>query len=487
MAPPGGALRAVGPASAARAQGIDGFARAWARAIVGASFPDSPQPDVERRLHGLSERLVDVLLREPFVAQEAAPVAVALLEHTYGACDALAATVEVCGAQLLTALALEPNPELTGRIAALQGAFVRGYTQALRERILADQGRIHRAAHQATAERVRLIFSAPTVGIVLADEYGRIQDANEAFARMVGVSPARMIGRSLPDFAHPDDAAHLGLELAAQRRGGSARGPRAEPRLRSELRLRGPSGAVVYAELSTSCQHSGGRCDVQLTLVTDVTERHQLQEVLRHQARHDALTGLPNRIALGERVGDLTATGRPRRIGLCFVDLDRFKAVNDGHGHDVGDRLLIAVAERLRATLADGQLLVRMGGDEFVLLLADTNGIEDVTAVAARVLAALAEPIRIGRHLFTVGASVGLVEREVLGGDFDELMRAADRSLYRAKNAGRGRWVVFDADHDDEQASRDRTNRDQANRDQAGRNRAGGNRAVHTGGMHRGT
>ncbi|MCK9921898.1 EAL domain-containing protein [Frankia sp. AgPm24] len=440
-------------ATAVRAQGVDGFARAWARAIAGASFPDAPRVDVERWLHGLSERLVDIVLREPFVARDAADIAAALLEHTYGASDVLAATIEVCGTHLRTALESAPGPELTDRIAALQGAFARGYTHALRERILADQDLIHRAARRATTERVQLIFSAPTVGIVVADESGRIQDSNDAFARMVGVSRARVIGRSLPDFAHPDDAARLAAALADQRRGPATR-PHGETRLRSETRLGGPDGGVVRAELSTSCQFSGGRCEVQLTLVTDVTDRHQFQESLRYQARHDALTGLPNRIALGERVDELTARGQSRRIGLCFVDLDRFKAVNDDLGHEVGDRLLVAVSARLRATLTDGQMLVRMGGDEFVLLLADTTGIEDVTAVAARVLAALAEPILLGSHVLTVGASLGLVESEVLEGDFDDLMQAADRSLYRAKDAGRGRWVVFDADHDSGQANR---------------------------------
>ncbi|MCL9759174.1 bifunctional diguanylate cyclase/phosphodiesterase [Frankia sp. AiPa1] len=432
---------------AARTRGIAGFAQVWARAILGTSFPDSGLVGIERRLHALSQRLIDVLLREPFVADEAGAVAAALLEHTYGASDALAATMEVCGSQLLTALALESSPELTGRVAALQGAFARGYAGALRERILADQDLIHRAARRSTTDRLRLIFSAPTVGIVVADDLGRIRDTNDAFARMVGVAPGRMLGRSLCDFAHPDDAARLREELAAQRRDGTRR-------IRGDLRLTSPSGAVVHADLSTSCHHSGSRCEAQLSLITDVTDRHQLQERLRYQARHDPLTGLPNRVMLRERVEQLTAGGTRRRLGLCFVDLDGFKAVNDGLGHDVGDQLLVAVADRLRVTLVDGQLLIRIGGDEFVILLADTAGIEDVTEVARRVLAALAEPIQVGAHLLTAGASLGLAESPVGTADFGDLMRDADRSLYRAKEAGRGRWAVVDSDHDDHQVSR---------------------------------
>jgi diguanylate cyclase (GGDEF)-like protein/PAS domain S-box-containing protein len=403
---------------------------------------------LEGPLLDLAGRLVDSLLGEPFAAQQASEVAVAVAGHTYGAADALAATIEVFGARLLAELGLEPDEELVGRIAALQGAFARGYTRTARERILAEQDAIYRAAQRAADDRLRIIFSGSAVGIVVADAAGRIQDTNDTFPRMLGLAPGRVLGRGLADFAHPEDAAGLRDDLAGQRQGGPQR-------LRTELRLAGPAGGAVRAELTTSCQRGDdGRCEFQLSMVMDVTDRHQLQEQLRRQARHDPLTGLPNRTALVERVAELTAAGSDRRLGVCFIDLDGFKAVNDSLGHDVGDQLLVAVAGRLRSTLLPGQLLVRMGGDEFVILLADTTGTDDVTAAAGRVLAALAEPVRVGDHALPVGASLGLVERPASKGDFADLLRAADITLYQAKEAGRGRWAVFDAERNARQVTR---------------------------------
>ncbi|MCM3924950.1 sensor domain-containing diguanylate cyclase [Frankia sp. AiPs1] len=478
------------------------FAQVWARAIVGASYPATGLLAVEERLLGLTERLVDALLdgppgdqpfdakpfggkpfgAEPFGAQacdakpsgakpsgakpsggeasgsqpsggealggEPAAVGAAVADYTYGAADALAATIRLCGARLLAELGLAADDELTDRVAALQGALAHGYTRALRERILAGQDSIHRAAHQATDARFQLIFDGAAIGIVLADAAGRIVDANGAFRRMLGVAPHRVHGRALHEFAHPEDAADLRDAHAAQRLAGPAN-------LRTELRLVGPAGATVRAELTTSClRQVDGRGEVQLSMIVDVTERHQLQSQLRWQARHDPLTGLPNRTVLVERVTELMAAEPDRRLGLCFIDLDGFKAVNDSLGHDAGDRLLVAVASRFTAALPVGQLLVRMGGDEFVILLADTAGIDDVTATARAVLAALAEPVRVGDQALSIGASMGLVERPAADGDLADLLRAADITLYQAKDAGRGRWAVFDAERNARQVTR---------------------------------
>ncbi|WP_261567148.1 putative bifunctional diguanylate cyclase/phosphodiesterase [Frankia gtarii] len=433
---------------AARRRGVACFAQVWAGAIVGASYPATDLVDVEERLLGLTERLVDALFSEPFAEESAAAVGAAVAEHTFAAADALAATIRVCGARLLAELRLDADDELTGRVAALQGALAQGYTRALRERILAGQDSIHRAAHQATDARFQMIFGGAAIGIVFADASGRIFDANDAFLRMLGLAPHRVHGRALHEFAHPEDAAGLRDAHNAQRVAGPMH-------LRTELRLAGRGGVTVRAELTTSClRRADGHGEVQLSMILDVTERHRLQGQLHRQARQDPLTGLPNRTVLVERVTELMAAEPDRRLGLCFIDLDGFKAVNDSLGHDVGDRVLIAVAGRLTGALDAGQLLVRMGGDEFVILLADTTGIDDVTATARAVLAALAEPVRVGGQALSIGASMGLVERPVADGDLADLLRAADITLYQAKDAGRGRWAVFDAERNARQVTR---------------------------------
>ncbi|TYB37023.1 bifunctional diguanylate cyclase/phosphodiesterase [Micromonospora sp. AP08] len=175
----------------------------------------------------------------------------------------------------------------------------------------------------------------------------------------------------------------------------------------------------------------------------------------RHQATHDPLTDLPNRTLFTERLTTaITAPGRGAdRIGVCFLDLDRFKVVNDSLGHQVGDSLLVSVARRLRRALGE-HLVARLGGDEFVILVERTGCTEDVVKVAEAALAAVSEPALVDGHELTVSASIGIVERQVAGTSPMELMRAADSTLHWAKAAGGARWSIFDADRNRRELAR---------------------------------
>jgi diguanylate cyclase len=170
----------------------------------------------------------------------------------------------------------------------------------------------------------------------------------------------------------------------------------------------------------------------------------------RHQANHDPLTSLPNRALFTERLDQAFAGAAAgcRRLGVCFIDLDGFKVVNDTLGHHIGDQLLTAVAKRLRQAVAD-HLVARMGGDEFVVLIEDTSCTDDALKVADATLAALGEPVHIDGHEITVGASIGIVERPVAGTSPSDLMRAADMTLHWAKKSGKGRWALFDAERNE--------------------------------------
>jgi len=169
---------------------------------------------------------------------------------------------------------------------------------------------------------------------------------------------------------------------------------------------------------------------------------------LRHQATHDPLTGLPNRTLFFEHLEEILGTADPdARVALCYLDLDGFKEVNDTHGHVVGDKLLIAVAERLaQVATRPGRLVARMGGDEFVMLLADGSDAASATDAADEILDALRRPITFDGREMSVSASVGVVEHSIGGAHPTELVRAADITLYWAKNEGKGRWALFDAD-----------------------------------------
>jgi diguanylate cyclase (GGDEF)-like protein len=176
----------------------------------------------------------------------------------------------------------------------------------------------------------------------------------------------------------------------------------------------------------------------------------------RYQATHDLLTGLPNRALFADRLDHVLRRPLPQaRLGVCLIDLDGFKAVNDTLGHHVGDRMLVAVAERLRGIGAEsGHLIARLGGDEFVMLVEDTTCADDAVKVADRALASLGEPVLVDGHRLPVSASIGIVERPAAGSDPADLMRAADITLYWAKANGRARWALFDPKRNEREVAR---------------------------------
>ena len=177
----------------------------------------------------------------------------------------------------------------------------------------------------------------------------------------------------------------------------------------------------------------------------DVTERRVLEDQLTHQAFHDALTGLPNRALLLNRIEH--ALERARRSGddvaLLFLDLDDFKTINDSLGHAAGDELLVEIASRLQESLRAADTAARLGGDEFALLLEDTHGIAGATTAAERLLEAVARPMRLGSTEVLGRASVGIVFGTP-GQSAGELLRNADMAMYRAKNAGGNRFEIFE-------------------------------------------
>ncbi|GAA1816687.1 EAL domain-containing protein [Luedemannella flava] len=175
----------------------------------------------------------------------------------------------------------------------------------------------------------------------------------------------------------------------------------------------------------------------------------------RHQATHDPLTGLPNRALFGHRLAEALGQNGEGRVGVCFIDLDGFKVINDSLGHGIGDRLLVAIAARLGQHVATHrQLVARMGGDEFVVLVVDPADTDELIAVAEEVLAAVAVPVHIDGHELAVTASIGIAESPAAGTDPTGLMRAADITLQWAKSAGKGRWALFDPARDDLEIAR---------------------------------
>jgi diguanylate cyclase (GGDEF)-like protein/PAS domain S-box-containing protein len=432
--------------------GAQCYAERWARAVVRRGFVPMSSPETERLLLAHTTRLARAALAEPFSVQPAYDVGCALVDAHLTEPGVLDWSVRALGKEFLPAVlpdARGSSPVLA-RIADLQGALAAGYASALRDRTFSQQERIARSAWQArdlveqalrdSEARFRAVFSGAVVGIGIADITGRIIDVNQSFAEMLGYSVEELREFNVATLAHPDDADGM-WELYRELIEGKHEAARVEKRYFRK------DGSVVWTDLAVSLiRHDDGRPRFTVAMIEDITERYELQQRLRFQALHDPLTGLPNRTLFFERLAGVFAAALPRnRVGVCFLDLDGFKAINDSLGHDLGDRLLVVIARRLDAGVAGrGHLVARMGGDEFVILVEGSAGREDVVAVAEAALAAVAEPVLIGDQQLAVSASIGIVEGPIEDTSSLDLMKAADTTLYWAKAEGRGRWAIYD-------------------------------------------
>nr|WTB31441.1 EAL domain-containing protein [Streptomyces sp. NBC_00830] len=303
----------------------------------------------------------------------------------------------------------------------------------------------------------RAAFRAATLPMAVVDHEGLILAANDALGALLGADPAALTAQSASDLL---DVGSDGRTWHAYRE--VLRGRRS--RFRCTRGLKHPDGRSLWAEITvapmpqTPPGSSSGSCPVLLS-VADISDRRELQKRLRHLQMHDPVTRLPNRTLFFERLSAALKAppdqndGPPRhgRIGLCYLDLDGFKAVNDTMGHRIGDRLLAAVAARLTDCAEQesqhrtgASLVARLGGDEFAILVEESAGTQQLTDLARSVLAALQKPFDLAGQRLAVSASIGVVERAVAGTSATGLMQAADTTLYWAKADGKARWTLFD-------------------------------------------
>jgi diguanylate cyclase (GGDEF)-like protein/PAS domain S-box-containing protein len=298
------------------------------------------------------------------------------------------------------------------------------------------------AAARQQADFFRMLADHSTDTLVRGDLDGVRRYISPAVRTLLGYEPEELIGRRASEINHPDDAEMFARIMADIRAGHIDRAT-------TEHRQRHRDGHWVWMEAHIRLTRDGasGAPDGYVVSVRDVSHRKATEARLEHAALHDPLTGLANRTLFRDRLQREIA--RCRRTGahfsLFWLDLDRFKEVNDRLGHEAGDFVLKAVAERLKAAVRDEDTVARIGGDEFVVLRAAHSareGAEAAAALAARLVATMDAPVDCAGVPVRIGLSVGVSLTEVEGLEADRLLRAADRALYRAKDAGRGRAVV---------------------------------------------
>lgn len=417
---------------------VDLAAREWARAVVRCCFVPMRMVEIEQLLRELAQSLTVAAASDPPDLESARQVGKTLVRAHLTDPAVLEATLGVL------------SRHLTGPgAAAVQAALSAAYTRSLRDRTLLEQEHLARAILDAHAEaekaarhneaRFRAIFAGAAIGIGIADTGGRIVEVNHTLADMLGYSPQEMEGMRLSDLRHPYDPPGLWREYLRLVRGGI-------DQFRVEKCYYRRDGTEVWGDGTISVvRDEKGRPQYTVAMINNVTDRRYLAARLRHVTMHDPLTGLPNRSVCTDRLAAIAARPGASRIGVCYLDLDGFKELNDRLGHDIGDQVLVEVAGRLASCANDlGHLAFRMGGDEFLVLVLRSTGLPQVTELAERLLATVAEPVQVAGHRLRVTASIGVVERSTVGAEPSEILKAADVALYRAKAKGRGRWASHD-------------------------------------------
>ena len=307
-------------------------------------------------------------------------------------------------------------------------------------------------AQKAATRQLQLtasVFSNTGEGIMITDRVGLIVEVNDAFTRITGYSREDVIGND-PGRFH---SSRQGPEVFQALR-------RSLLRLgewKGELWSRRKDGEAYLAWLTVSkVKGSSGKVRNYVALFSDVTVLKLQQEELEHGAHFDALTDLPNRLLLSDRLHQaMTLCQRHHQsLAVLYLDLDGFKAINDQFGHETGDALLIAVSQRMQATLRDVDTLARMGGDEFVAVLTNVESIQDCIQMVTRVLQACSEPVHIDGCDLRVTASIGVTVYPQDNAEADQLMRHADQAMYEAKQSGKNRFHMFDSAQDAEVKSR---------------------------------
>ncbi|MFJ2606445.1 MULTISPECIES: putative bifunctional diguanylate cyclase/phosphodiesterase [unclassified Streptomyces] len=430
------------------------FATIWSRAVFPVTSTSLTRPELEEVLLPLARRLSDALHTRGLDAEEGRAVGAALVRAHCTDPEALSSTLDCVDAYLVLYCGRDGDPQdLRARASRLQHAMAAGYAQALRERTLAEQEAISKAALKAQSmvaealhaseARFRAVFEGAAIGIGIADLDGNILQVNKALLRMFGLSEETIRGRRVTDWTHPEDAPQtwtLYDELV--------RGEREHYHL--EKAFSRTDGTVLWTNLTVSLlRDADGSPQYQLALMEDTTERRLLNLRLRYEATHDALTGLPNRTFFFERLEKALGAGTGQRFGLCYLDLDGFKTVNDSLGHAAGDRLLVEVADRLQAcATAPGEMVARLGGDEFVALTTGPGTANEVDELASRIMNAMVAPISVDGRELTVRGSIGIVEGPAGERSPAEVLRSADITMYRAKSAGGNRFELADPEAD---------------------------------------
>lgn len=288
-----------------------------------------------------------------------------------------------------------------------------------------------------------MILEAAANGICGVNEHRRISFVNPAALKMLGFEQDEVIGRPYGEIfkASKPGTDDFAVDCCPFFQESSPK----EPFHYDELRLERKDGTSFPVDCRSTPLLEGKKVAGAVLVFQDVTERQQAAEMIRYMANHDSLTNLPNRNFCNKRLPQAISLAKRqnRIICLLFIDLDRFKPINDKFGHAVGDKVLLQVADRLKKMLRASDSVCRLGGDEFVILLESTQSIEGAEYVARKTIEILNEPIEVEEHQCSIGASIGISIYPLDCRDANTMLQHADIAMYEAKKKGRNRFERY--------------------------------------------
>jgi diguanylate cyclase (GGDEF)-like protein/PAS domain S-box-containing protein len=297
------------------------------------------------------------------------------------------------------------------------------------------------AAQAETEKRFHRAFDHAPIGMALASPEGRWLQVNHSLCKIVGYSEAELLERDYQALTHPEDLKKFCSEIDHILQG-------EYQTQQLECRFLHKTGHEVWTIAGVSLlSDTQDEAPHLIFQIQDITERKRAEQQLLHEAYHDALTGLPNRAWFVEQLEkslESVKQGKEELFGILFLDLDRFKVINDSIGHMYGDQLLVGIAERLRKCLRPGDKVARLGGDEFTILLSGVREVGEVIDVANRIQKEIAHPFKLsGYEMFTT-VSIGIALSTSGYEAPEELLRDADTAMYQAKSSGKAQYVIFD-------------------------------------------
>lgn len=436
------------------------LAAEWADVLARVIYIARSRDDIERSLGDALDDLVRALSTAPFDPGPAAKIAENLVDLGLAGSDGVERSLRVLGTGLPHLAEFDRIDGAADNLPRLLATMARGFSDGMRQKLYDEQEGLTRALIQAreNAERAlsdsealfEEIFTSSSVGMAISDLDGNLLRSNRALADILGHRRGKLAANRLEEIFHPDDADHLRLRYAVLLEEGSL--PFREQR---RLRRRDDDETLVYLSASV-LRDPAGAPRYYVTSAEDVSDKHFLQGQLQFQATHDALTGLANRSRF---IGRLEEVLRGRQshedVTVFHLDLDGFRTINNGMGREAGDRLLCAVAGRLRDVFADERTTIaRFDGDEFGVLVENTPSTPSIAHLAARINEDLAEPVYIGDQGIAATASIAVLHHPPTDALPANVLRATDITLQRLKAGGRRQWGMVDAEANERDRAR---------------------------------